>query len=575
MGQITEYAAMGAAPAVTDKLFIADASATAPFEIKSITIANLNKMANLAADTVSGLNIKDSGGNYGIFINDGKVGIGPGAANAASYLHVEGASDADVTLARFLNPSATTDGKFQQILFGTASASYKSVALRYYYDTTNNDARFSIQHYEDVAGVAGLHLLGDGNVGINTSAPADLLEIKGNAGFLQMNFPSDASYSGIKFAEAGTAKGYIRSMGSNWTTSARQNMLELASTAGISFWPDNSVADVVINTAGNLGVGTTSPAALVHIEGTANILYLNASSGNCSMRLSNNGASTAYIINSTNNIYIGAPSAAPSTTFQANTAAALQIQKSSGKLNVGSQVNWFTYPLTVGDSDDTSGSDGKATLAAFAGRNTDTSGDNTGRTHLLISNPTVNPQMGIVFESTNASGDFEWLVGSFFDDDTADTAINYFGWRNIDAQGYGSPDSAVFHTTLASNTAYLNATTGGFSCANTAVAFGTCLGAGTGSGMTKTGDYNITSVARSSATQALITFDKAINNTTYTVVAHGYDGTGTQVIVGIPGTQTATTCQVDFYPTASLDIENTNVEWSFVIYGGKLKATTA
>ena len=84
MGQITEYAAMGAAPAVADKLFIADASATAAFEIKSITIANLNKMANLAADTASGLSIKDSGGNYGIFINDGKVGIGPGAAASRS-----------------------------------------------------------------------------------------------------------------------------------------------------------------------------------------------------------------------------------------------------------------------------------------------------------------------------------------------------------------------------------------------------------------------------------------------------------------------------------------------------------
>lgn len=572
MGQITEYAAMGAAPAVADKLFIADASATTAFEIKSITIANLNKMADLAADSGSGLSIKDSSGNYGLFINDGKVGIGPGAASAASYLHVAGNTNADVTLARFLNPSALTDGKFQQILFGTDAASYKSVALRYYYDTINNDARFSMQHYEDVAGADGLHLLGSGNVGINTSAPADLLEVKGDTGFLQMNFPSNTSYTGIKFAEAGTAKGYIRFIGSNYTTVARRSMLELASTAGISFWPDNGAADVVINTAGNLGVGTTSPAALVHIEGTANILYLNASSGNCSMRLSNSGASTAYIINATNNIYIGAPSAAPSTTFQANTDAALQIQKSSGKLNIGSEVNSFTYPLTVGDSNDVSGSNGKATLAAFAGRNTATSGDNTGRTHLLITNSTAKPQTAIIHENSN---DFSWLVGSFFDDDTAGTAINYFGWRNIDAQGYTSPDSAVFHTTLASNTAYLNATTGGLSCANTAVAFGTCVGAGVGSGMTKTGDYNITSVARSSATQALITFAKAINNTTYTVVAHGYDGTGTQVVVGIPGTQTATTCQVDFYPTASLDIENTNVEWSFVIYGGKLKATTA
>ena len=84
MGQITEYAAMGAAPAVADKLFIADASATTAFEIKSITIGNLNKMADLAAVNSSGLSIKDSGGAYGLFINDGKVGIGPGAASAAS-----------------------------------------------------------------------------------------------------------------------------------------------------------------------------------------------------------------------------------------------------------------------------------------------------------------------------------------------------------------------------------------------------------------------------------------------------------------------------------------------------------
>ena len=558
MGQITEYAAMGAAPAVADKLFIADADATTAFEIKSITIANLNKMADLAADTVSGLSIKDSGGNYGIFIkNGGNVGVGTGSP---SY-ELDAQASGDITFR--IQGGASNDAVMRIDQAGTQRATigydHSSTLLK-----VNNSSNFGGSN----------HLVVDvyGRVGINTSSPTDYLEIKGDAVFLQMNFPTNTSYTGIKLAEGGTAKGYVRFMGSNYTTAARRNMLELASTAGISFWPDNGAADVVINTAGNLGVGTTSPAALVHIEGTANVLYLNASSGNCSMRLSNSGASTAYIINHTNNIFIGAPSAVPSTTFQANTAAALQIQKSSGKLNVGSQVNWFTYPLTVGDSDDTSGTDGKATLAAFAGRNTDTSGDNTGRTHLLISNPTVNPQMGIVFESTNASGDFEWLVGSFFDDDTAGTAINYFGWRNIDAQGYGSPDSAVFHDVLASNTAYLNATTGGLSCANTAVAFGTCLGAGTGSGMTKTGYYNITSIARSSATQAFITFAKAINTASYTVVAHGYDGTGTQVIVGIPGTQTTTTCEVDFYPTASLDIENTNVEWSFVIYGGKLKA---
>ena len=273
MGQITEYAAMGAAPAVADKLFIADADATTAFEIKSITIANLNKMADLAADTVSGLSIKDSGGNYGIFIkNGGNVGVGTGSP---SY-ELDAQASGDITFR--IQGGASNDAVMRIDQAGTQRATigydHSSTLLK-----VNNSSNFGGSN----------HLVVDvyGRVGINTSSPTDYLEIKGDAVFLQMNFPTNTSYTGIKLAEGGTAKGYVRFMGSNYTTAARRNMLELASTAGISFWPDNGAADVVINTAGNLGVGTTSPAALVHIEGTANVLYLNASSGNCSMRLSN------------------------------------------------------------------------------------------------------------------------------------------------------------------------------------------------------------------------------------------------------------------------------------------------
>ena len=178
MGKILEYSNLGAAPADDDLLFMGDYSAdNANPTTMRLTILDLNKKRNVDAADSNGLKLRDDGSNYGLLIhNGGNVGVGPGAATTpTSYLDVRGASDATLTLAQFLNPSATTDGRMTQILVGTDRANYKSLALRYTYDTTNDDGLITLRHFEDAT--EGIHIKGDGNVGINTLTPENKLDV--------------------------------------------------------------------------------------------------------------------------------------------------------------------------------------------------------------------------------------------------------------------------------------------------------------------------------------------------------------------------------------------------------------
>ena len=113
MGKILDYSNLGAAPADNDLLFMGDYSADAsnPTTMR-LAISDLNKKRNIDAADTNGLMLRDNDGStFGIMIHDGgNVGIGVGAATTpGAYLSVRGASDANLTLANFLNPSATTE----------------------------------------------------------------------------------------------------------------------------------------------------------------------------------------------------------------------------------------------------------------------------------------------------------------------------------------------------------------------------------------------------------------------------------------------------------------------------------
>ena len=106
----------------------------------------------------------------------------------------------------------------------------------------------------------------NGNVGIGTDNPAALLEINGNwvssQGQLTINAPSGQQYSGLVLQNNGTAIGYLYADNTN-------NYTILYSTAGkgIQFYTNNS-ASATITSAGNVGIGETSPDTPLHITTT-------------------------------------------------------------------------------------------------------------------------------------------------------------------------------------------------------------------------------------------------------------------------------------------------------------------
>ena len=80
MGKILEYSNLGAPPADNDLLFMGDYSDdTGNPTTMRLAISDLNKKRNVDAADGDGLKLRDDGGNYGVYIDDGgKVGIGTG-----------------------------------------------------------------------------------------------------------------------------------------------------------------------------------------------------------------------------------------------------------------------------------------------------------------------------------------------------------------------------------------------------------------------------------------------------------------------------------------------------------------
>jgi hypothetical protein len=554
----------------------------------------------------------DDGGNYGIFIeNGGEVGIGAAAGSPNTALELNSGArtstfDAGNNLTwtnmLLLNPTDTINAAVGinflvnnsfATTAGAGIAGVKSHAtnaqmdLVFITDPTGGDPASSIP-------VERMRLLHNGNVGINTSAPAAKLEVKGNASYIRSNTASTASYSGISFAENGTTKAYISYVGSTFATAGRQSTLELRATAGIAFFADNaSNADVFFRTNGQVGIGpnqwtaTVLPEAALHVkgagvdvEGDPALLEIEATTNNAVIYLKSSGSATpGYIINSYNSIFIGSTKVATGATH-------LQISKTTGNLIVGGPLSDYTYPLTVGTGT-TAGTGVKPTIARFIGYNSTVTGASNGKSFLVMTSTTTNPQLGIAYQANGpGGGTVEWLSGSFY----AAGPTSFFGWRYLGGSSVTDPDNSAFHSSaIKNNTAYISSADlvsvdiaecqGGLNAANTPAAYGTMVGDG-GTGVNGSGQYNLASAVITGGTGNVITitFKKEIDNATitaatpnpkgYTITAIGWDGTNSQVIVGKPTVKSKTAVTLTFYPT-DVDLEDTVVYWTWSILGGK------
>ena len=393
-------------------------------------------MANVAAEGPSGLSLKDDGTNYGVFIKDGgNVGIGTGAGSPNTFLELNSGARTATFVAG--TPSTWTN----MLLLNPTDTNTAAVGINFQVDDAFDsgsgagivgikshatNAQMDLAFITDPSGAGSaeaMRILHDGNVGVGTTTPGDKVEIKyDNASTnraLQLNFASDSAGVGMKFAYAGAAKAYIQFIGSNYTTAARRNKLEILGTDGITFWPDGAAggtADVVINTAGNLGVGTTTPTALVHIDSAVdNALYIHSTdvSKKARIKMALTSSSAGYIED--HPIYIAISG---SSTVASNNC--LQISKggttSGGYISIGGTLGTFTYPITTQTN--------TATQASFA------TGSGT-RGYIYITNTSsINAQTAVIFGNAQTNSP-RWMAGQFW---TSTPSENYFfmelfGWH--------------------------------------------------------------------------------------------------------------------------------------------------
>jgi hypothetical protein len=429
MGKILEYNDFNAAPADADLLFFADASNTAanPATYR-LKISDLNKKRNVDAATSAGLLLRDDSSTFGIQIHDGgNVGVGPGAATTpGAFLSVRGAADSNLTLANFLNPSATTDGKYQQIIFGTDAATDKSVIFRYYYSTTDDASTLRIQHYEDAAleNEIGLHLKGDGNVGIGETDPQHPLDVKGTV-------VSNGSFPLILDPSTGELK-------SNGATTLNFNK---SANANISFMyldSDGSTVNPALSIKSSnkrVSIGNdSSPDSKLHIkeadQDTNPVVKIEntTSSGHTAIELTRNGADEFIT-------WDGSTLAIAGTNIAASSATA---NFQTGKIGLGTTT--FTRKLNVTDSNNIG--------AQFVSSST------AGSRIILETGPsdaaaTYSSLVGfpLYISSVKKVG---WMSGALRLSD-----VNYFGIHYSDTT-FGVDSTMAFNGTLALNLFYID-----------------------------------------------------------------------------------------------------------------------
>jgi hypothetical protein len=440
MGKILQYPDLGAPPAITDLLFIGDYSG-APLNpvTKHVSINNLNKKYQIWAADGTGLKVTDDGGTYGLHLHDGgNIGVGPGAATTpGAFLSVRGAADSNLTLANFLNPSATTDGKYQQIIFGTDAANDKSVVFRYYYSTTDDASTFRIQSYEDAAAAnqIGLHLKGDGNVGVGTIDPEFNLEVEGDFGVY------DDNYGVMVDASLGELHGIYRGGGST-----ASGPLHLNRGAGGDVWlmygDGSSPALKVESTDKKISIGHSTAAARLDIKEA-------------------DGASTPVL--KLHNAASGTPYTAMQLTTSSDSqylfwdGSSLAIKNTIGPIGAGSVNFGKTGKIAINQAVGTRNLEASETSGEgiVASLNSTSSGKGS---KILFVNTTdsesVNQSQGFGF-SSNLSGTqtVSWFGGVYR---PSGSTRNYFALNYVGAAASGGDSLYTINTTLANNPMYLD-----------------------------------------------------------------------------------------------------------------------
>ncbi|TPW01112.1 MAG: tail collar domain protein, partial [bacterium] len=206
---------------------------TLPYQSAAATTAML--AAGSSGDVLSSGGERDSSGNF-------SAGTITASLTGAASLNVLKAGD---TMTGNL-----TFSDAQKILGGTATTADLTLQTTSGVGATGADMHFLVGNN---GATEALTILNSGNVGIGTAAPAAPLEVKGDTSF------RGTRASGANYLELLTGNTYkVYSSNAFFDVESGKDML----------FRENNVTSVILKTGGgNVGIGTTSPAAKLDVRG--------------------------------------------------------------------------------------------------------------------------------------------------------------------------------------------------------------------------------------------------------------------------------------------------------------------
>jgi hypothetical protein len=230
--------------------------------------------ASIFNDTSNYLNLYNSGNTGTIFyVNAAEqmrltsTGLGIGTSSPAGKLHVVGAQNA-----------------WSQVIAGNTTSA-QSYGMRIQAGTTSADTSLLIRDATNTADY--LTVIGNGNVGIGTSSPNTRLQVNSTANTASNNSAWDttgatltAVFSGTSAADAGASIAFNDQ--GNAGLAAIKGAREATSGNGyLSFLTRNgnggqyATERMRITSAGNVGIGTSSPSEVLEVYGTTPIIQIN------------------------------------------------------------------------------------------------------------------------------------------------------------------------------------------------------------------------------------------------------------------------------------------------------------
>jgi hypothetical protein len=181
--------------------------------------------------------------------SSGNVGIG--TSSPSTRLHAQNAFNGTSVISTFENISNVSANTAAAIDFKADQATTRLTSFR---DGVGTSSSFSIS--PSVAGVIteAMRITSAGNVGIGTTAPLQLLQVHGSSG-------SDV-YMRVSNTDSGTGSGLLMGLDGN-----EAGVIRLETNQPLSFGTSNTER-MRIDSAGNVGIGTTSPGAKLDVTST-------------------------------------------------------------------------------------------------------------------------------------------------------------------------------------------------------------------------------------------------------------------------------------------------------------------